>query len=155
MDSILITWIVLAILAVWSFILSILYLKNRAFAKLFFQNGSKQDAQDVFKSIEKKLLEIEKNISNLEDSSKKNLILEKSHLQKTALLRYNPFHSTGGNQSFVIALLDAKGNGFVITSLHSRENTRVYAKRVLEKQEAESTRFSREEQEAIAQAMKQ
>jgi len=46
------------------------------------------------------------------------------------LVRFNPFEDTGGNQSFALALLDANGDGFVVSSLHARAATRVYAKAV-------------------------
>jgi hypothetical protein len=49
-------------------------------------------------------------------------------LQCVALVRYNPFEDTGGNQSFALALLDANGDGVVVSSLHARAGTRVYAK---------------------------
>ena len=48
--------------------------------------------------------------------------------QRVGLVRYNPFEETGGNQSFALALLDAEGNGWVLSSLHARSGTRVYAK---------------------------
>ncbi len=50
------------------------------------------------------------------------------HVQHLGLVRYNPFRDTGGDQSFVLALADGRGNGAIITSLHMRDVTRVYAK---------------------------
>ena len=50
--------------------------------------------------------------------------------QRVGLVRFNPFEDTGGNQSFALALLDANGDGLVVSSLHSRAGTRVYAKAV-------------------------
>ena len=50
--------------------------------------------------------------------------------QRVGLVRYNPFEETGGNQSFALALLDAEGNGWVLSSLHARAGTRVYAKAI-------------------------
>jgi len=50
--------------------------------------------------------------------------------QRVGLVRFNPFEDTGGNQSFALALLDANGDGLVLSSLHSRSGTRVYAKAV-------------------------
>src|SRR3989339_1310817 len=47
------------------------------------------------------------------------------HFQRLGFMRYNPFTDTGGDQSFSLCLLDEKGNGFVVSSLHSRENTRL------------------------------
>jgi hypothetical protein len=50
--------------------------------------------------------------------------------QRVGLVRFNPFEDTGGNQSFALALLDANGDGVIVSSLHSRTGTRVYAKAV-------------------------
>jgi hypothetical protein len=49
-------------------------------------------------------------------------------VQRVGVVRFNPFEDTGGNQSFALAMLDADGNGFVLSSLHSRQQTRVYLK---------------------------
>ncbi len=49
-------------------------------------------------------------------------------LQYAGMVRFNPFHNTGGDQSFALALADGFGNGVVLSSLHARDVTRVYAK---------------------------
>lgn len=51
-------------------------------------------------------------------------------LHKVGFIRYNPFGDVGGNQSFSLCLLDSTENGFVISSIHSREGTRVYSKKI-------------------------
>jgi len=51
-------------------------------------------------------------------------------ISKQALIRFNPFGDTGGNQSFVLALLDNNNNGVVLSSVHARTGTRVYAKEI-------------------------
>jgi len=56
------------------------------------------------------------------------------HFGRLGIVRFNPFDDTGGNQSFALAILDANNDGFVITSLHSRTGTRVYAKAVFDGQ---------------------
>ncbi len=79
--------------------------------------------------------------------------LEKSgyfSFQHLGVVRYNPFHDTGGDQSFAIALVDGHGNGVVLSSLHARDVTRVYAKPL---QKWESTySLTDEEKQAIALA---
>lgn len=72
-------------------------------------------------------------------------------IQKVGVIRYNPFSDTGGDQSFAIALLDALGNGVVVSSLHSRTDTRVFAKPV----HGGRSKFqlSDEEQDAIKKAL--
>jgi len=74
-------------------------------------------------------------------------------LQKVGLIRYNPFGDTGGNQSFVLAILDGNDTGLVMTSLHSREATRVFSKPVKEGKE-DGFEFSKEEVQAILLAQK-
>ncbi len=72
-------------------------------------------------------------------------------IQKVAVVRYNPFSDTGGDQSFAIALLDSLGNGLVVSSLHGRTETRVFAKPV----QGGRSRYalSDEEQDAIRRAL--
>jgi hypothetical protein len=48
--------------------------------------------------------------------------------QHLGMVRFNPFQSTGGDQSFAVALADGHGDGVVLSSLHARDGTRVYAK---------------------------
>jgi hypothetical protein len=52
------------------------------------------------------------------------------HFGRLGLVRFNPFDDTGGNQSFALSILDANNDGFVVTSLHSRTGTRLYAKAI-------------------------
>src|SRR5213593_3380941 len=77
--------------------------------------------------------------------------LSQRSIQKVGVVRFNPFADTGGDQSFAIALLDADGNGVVISSLHTRAETRMFAKQV----EAGRSRhtLSDEEQDAIRKAL--
>ncbi len=51
-------------------------------------------------------------------------------LQHIGFVRFNPFEDTGSDQSFAIALLDDARDGIVISSLHGRANTRLFAKPV-------------------------
>jgi hypothetical protein len=51
-------------------------------------------------------------------------------IQHIGLVRFNPFEDTGSDQSFAVALLDERRDGVVISSLHGRSNTRVFAKPV-------------------------
>jgi hypothetical protein len=77
--------------------------------------------------------------------------LSQRTIQKVAVIRYNPFSDTGGDQSFAIAMLDSLGNGVVLSSLHSRTDTRVFAKPV---QSGRSKfQLSDEEQDAIKKAL--
>jgi hypothetical protein len=76
---------------------------------------------------------------------------QRRSFQRVGLVRFNPFEETGGNQSFALALLDAAGNGWVLSSLHARSGTRVYAKAI--KAGRADAALSDEESAAIGQAM--
>ena len=71
-------------------------------------------------------------------------------LARVGVVRFNPFEDTGGNQSFALAVLDSDSNGIVVSSLHSRQGTRVYLKAIAAgRSEAQ---LSDEETEALRRA---
>ena len=74
------------------------------------------------------------------------------HVQHVGVVRFNPFQDKGGDQSFVVAILDAHSDGVVIASLSSRLDTRIYAKPVVGGQSTYA--LTNEEKEAIARAKK-
>ncbi len=89
----------------------------------------------------------------LDDVAARTAILEAAQpraFQRVGLVRYNPFEETGGNQSFALALLDALGDGWVLSSLHARSGTRIYAKAI--KAGKADAGLSAEETAAIQQA---
>jgi len=68
-----------------------------------------------------------------------------------ALVRYDAYNEMSGRQSTSIALLDARGSGIVISSIHHRDQARLYAKQVVEGRPL--LELSPEEEEAISVAM--
>ncbi|HEX8123520.1 MAG TPA: DUF4446 family protein [Solirubrobacteraceae bacterium] len=68
-----------------------------------------------------------------------------------ALVRFDAYNELSGRQSTSIALLDAHGSGIVMTSIHHRDQARVYAKQVVEgRGELE---LAPEEEEAVRVAL--
>lgn len=95
----------------------------------------------------------EQSIENLAQKLKEEVKENKKHFQRLGFKRFNPFTDTGGDQSFALSLLDENGDGFMVSSLHSRENTRVYAKAIKEGKPIDQA-LSKEEAEVINQALK-
>lgn len=86
-------------------------------------------------------------------SEYERLTITNSHAsQKISLVRFNPFGDTGGDQSSSLAVLDAHNSGYVLTTIHGREGTRVYIKPV-DLAKSKYT-LSAEEQQALAQAIR-
>jgi hypothetical protein len=83
-----------------------------------------KNVEDIHQ-IEFKLREYELEVTQL----RKEL---ESKLDPAGIIRYNAFLDGGSDLSFSIALLNQKQNGVVITSLYGREDSRVYAKPILE-----------------------
>lgn len=106
------------------------------------------------------------NASAVERASERMTDIEAMHglidertrrsLQHIGMVRFNPFDDTGSDQSFAIALLDDRRDGVVISSLHGRSNTRLFAKPVaagssphtLSDEEAQAIRIAVEGTEA-------
>lgn len=108
----------------------------------------------------KKLLDkiIEKQTDNTGDIEKIKKEINRvnldgtEHVQKVGLIRFNPFNEIGGDHSFSLAILDGKDNGIIITGLHTRDRTRIYAKQVARgKSDLE---LSVEEKKALLKAQK-
>lgn len=71
-------------------------------------------------------------------------------LQNVGVVRFNPYHDTGGDYSFAVALLDAGGDGVLLTGLYHRDRCRVYAKPVRAWDSPHT--LTDEERQAIGQA---
>ncbi|WP_042169828.1 DUF4446 family protein [Paenibacillus gorillae] len=69
---------------------------------------------------------------------------------RVGIIRYNAFADQGSDLSFSIAVVNGADDGMVISGIHSRENTYVYAK-PLDKGES-SYPLTPEERKAIEQA---
>lgn len=69
----------------------------------------------------------------------------------TSLVRYDAYGDMSGRQSMSIALLDDRHDGVVLTSIHHRDQARLYAKRV--HAGASEFELSPEEEQAIANAL--
>lgn len=51
-------------------------------------------------------------------------------LQRVGFVRFNAFPDVGSELSYALAVVDADGNGFLVSSIYSREEVRTYAKSV-------------------------
>ncbi|MDO9454713.1 DUF4446 family protein [Nocardioides sp.] len=71
-------------------------------------------------------------------------------LRHVAVVRYDAFGDMGGHLSWSLALLDDRGDGVVLSSIHGRSEARTYAKSVAGW--ASDQQLSPEEDEAIGQA---
>ncbi len=141
-------WIALVGLGLVGFFL---WQDRKYLVSLFPKSGERdirkkfEETVEVIKEFDKQIGRLDKRIGNLETDA---LVFT----QRVELLRYNPYEDTGGDQSFSVALLDKMGNGVVVTSLHTRAGTRVFAKPV-KSGKAEKYQFSSEEEQVVKKAI--
>lgn len=139
-------------LGTWLLILSFWMIKTAGDWRKLTRSGKNLNLAQILENLAKSQSLDAKRITQLEKAVSKVETAGKSHFRKQALLRFNPFEDTGGDQSFVLALLDDGNSGVVISSLHSRNGTRVYAKEVAAGSSG-SHQFSKEEREVVAKAV--
>ncbi len=89
-----------------------------------------QSLQGVLETHLGRVVEVQAEVVDLGRRTDRLEVDGRRAFQRIGLVRFNPFEDTGGNQSFALALLDAEEDGIVISSLHSRGSTRIYAKAV-------------------------
>lgn len=124
--------------------------KIRALSMLkntFFAGHTGQDLEDVILQLSQKF-----------SANKEELLILNNHLsqlknefqhavQKIGVVRFNPFADGGGNFSFTMALLDGLNNGVIITSMHGREQNRIYSKQIINGKS--DSQLTEEEEKAI------
>ena len=119
----------------------------------FMRGASGRDLEGILNDHVALVQETAKQVKATDQAARRLELAGRYHLQNVGIIRYNPFHDTGGDQSFAIALADGHGTGVVFSSLHSRDLTRVYAKPLVA---WESTyTLTDEERQAVAQASAQ
>lgn len=145
--------ILFAIIFIWLVAITYFYLRLISHYNKLIKNSDKGSLTKIIEDVFQKEAD---NSASIEKINKRcDAIEEKDvlHLQKIGLIRFNPFTETGGNQSFALSLLDGKNDGLVISSLHSRLQTRWYAKTV-KNGVGEEHELSEEEKKVINQAIR-
>ena len=140
-------------LIVWLLGISFFLYKNISHYNRLVGKGEKKNLKEI---LEKLLKEIEASKKETQALKTKTAEIEKDalfHIQKTGLLKFNPFKDIGGEQSFILSLLDKEDSGVLITSLYGRETTRWYVKMV-RKGKGLNYELSKEEKDVIKKANK-
>lgn len=133
---------------IWLISLTALYLKNQKHYNSIIGGSNGKNLQSTLESLLSGLEVSKKDIDLLVrrcDRIEKESLL---YIQKVGLTRFNPFKDTGGDQSFILSLLDANNTGIVISGLYSRSGTRWYAKKVT-KGEGVEHELTDEEKKAV------
>ena len=114
--------------------------------------GARRDDFDPHTELPQRLLYAEGQIDALHPRIEDLETVGRAAVQKVGFVRFNPFQDMGGDNSFVLALLDSEDSGVLISSLYTREGARLYGKRI----EQGGTKYSltEEEKQVLEETMK-
>src|SRR3989344_3180521 len=141
----------IAVIFVWLVTLSFFFARILSHYNRITKGVSNKSLKTV---LEELLQETEINKKDIDYLKQYSLKLEKDgllHIQKVGLLRFNPFKDTGGDQSFILSLVDDNDTGVVISALYSRSGTRWYAKKIRNGKGVEYD-LSEEEKKALSES---
>ena len=128
--------------------------KNSSMRKKYkvFMDG--ENGKNLEKAILDKFSAIDNLESNVEDIYRQIKSINGQLVtayQKIGLVKYDAFKEIGGKLSFVLVLLTAENNGFIMNSMHSsKEGCYTYAKEVVNGEAF--VILSEEEQQALEEA---
>ncbi len=98
-------------------------------------------------------VKLQKDIEQIRKELNREIEKSKFYLQKIGLVRFNPFERMGGEQSFIVALLDEQNNGITANFIYTRDGLRVYTKKV-KAGKGQEYDLSDEEKKAIENCLK-
>ncbi|MEI8103524.1 MAG: DUF4446 family protein [Candidatus Moraniibacteriota bacterium] len=133
-----------------------LFMKIRALQKrqnALFDGQPSESAENILLRHSEEINTLDAEIQELFEISNKLHQLGQKGLHRIGFVRFNPFKDVGSNQSFSLALLDGKNNGVVVSSLHTRDASRVYAKPI--ENSTSPTPLTDEEKKALSLANQQ
>jgi len=153
-EIILITLSVLVLaLFIWNIILQVRTSRLKKKINEIFAGKNAHNLEEVILHQAKNMKVLDKDIQELYTISNQINHLALRSIHKVGIIRFNPFKDVGGNQSFAIALLNGRDCGIVISSLYTREGTRVYSKDV-KNGISDKYPLTEEEEQAIEMAQK-
>jgi hypothetical protein len=144
-------FLLLAVIFVWLLSLSFFFWRILQHYNRLTKGVSEKGLKSILDEL---LKESELNKKDIEYLKEYSARIEKEgllHIQKVGLIRFNPFKDTGGDQSFILSLIDGNDKGVIISGLYSRSGTRWYAKRVANGKGVEHE-LSEEERKALKEA---
>ena len=146
-----ITYLLILIIIVWLGGLSYYWYRLKKNYLQLTNGGSKKTLDEVLENLVHTQQKAKEDIAKIMAQCDKIEKDERYHIQKIGLLRFNPFKDTGGDQSFILALVDSFDTGIIITALYSRSGTRWYTKKVVKGKSTEHE-LSDEEKKALHMA---
>lgn len=85
---------------------------------------------DLARDLMRRIARLEAKSEELDPRMARLEAISEVSVQKVGFVRFNPFPDTGGDNSFMLVLLDRNNSGVLVSSLFMREGVRLYAKSI-------------------------
>lgn len=114
-----------------------------------FMAGRELDT--ILKECIQKLEHLEQGFNEIDPRLSQVELKARVGVNRAELLRFRAFENVGSDLSFAFALLNQEGDGVVLSSIHNREENRLYAKPI--KEGLSTYSLTGEEKEVIDRVM--
>lgn len=112
--------------------------------------GDESDLIDLARSWRADIVAVNRRVDEVTEAQQRTELVANLAIRSCAVVRYDAFPGMGGRLSFSAALLDANGDGMLLTSINGRQETRTYGKAVKNHQSEHD--LSDEERQALDEA---
>jgi hypothetical protein len=99
-----------------------------------------------------KLHDLQGTLDMIHQTQKDILAVQSNCFRKIGFVKYNAFDNIGNNLSFAFTVLDGKNDGFCLSSVYGRSESRIFAKPIVEGKCLYG--MSEEEKESLDNALK-
>lgn len=139
---------------IWVLLLHRRFARVRLAQKVVLGDSGEQDLVEHAAALSRQVAEMTRFVKESTEQSQERLSRAEQRLDGaiafSALVRYDAYNEMSGRQSTSIALLDSRKTGIVLSSIHHRDQARLYAKGVragvgeleLSPEEAEAVRVA-------------
>jgi flagellar basal body-associated protein FliL len=133
MEIIIIILLVLLVvaLAAWVAYIEWRYRKLASLFRLLMTGRGGADLETTLLDFVSRMDRIEQTTQTTETRVASLEVKQPYLVQHVGVVRFNPFSDKGGDQSFVLAILDDHADGAVVSALHTRTDVRIYAKPIV------------------------
>jgi hypothetical protein len=145
-------YIIYSLFCTWLILITYFLIKTRQHYQNLISKTRKNKIDDILDSLLEDKNIIKNDITEIKQKLHETIQNSNSFFKKTGIIRFNPFGKTGGDQSFVISLLDNENSGLIINFIYTSDGLRVYTKRVL-KGKGKDYQLSEEEEKVIKESV--
>ncbi len=94
------------------------------------RGGDGKTLEGTIQGLQNRVMGLESRLARTEAELKDHEGRLATSVRGVSVNKFDPFGSSGGQQSFAATLLNEKGSGVIVSGIHARDGVRVYAKQI-------------------------